>query len=240
MSLSELSKELKGTGFLEDLLKELVNKGFGSLPARETALTFLEVLLRNHPRWKDEPPEDYELARLLRTSPRRIRGLKDDLAYRDPKRDTDWCHERLIELLPAAERVKDGGYVTIEIDEALVRDYARKLVRQNMGVFESGLSSTVVRISGKQFAALALSVLPEKQFKDLAKVLKKEMDAEKPLHPRAKPRQLFVESFMKAAGTQAGKKGVNLAFTVLTGGVSDVTDAIDFVKGIAAGNNAAS
>jgi hypothetical protein len=75
MSIKQLSNKLSKTNFQDDLLKNLVEKGFGSLPARETALTILESILKYHPDWKSNPPEDYELARVLRTSPRRIRGL---------------------------------------------------------------------------------------------------------------------------------------------------------------------
>ncbi len=230
MNIKELSEVLKETNFQEDMLHSLVEKGFGSLPARETALTILELILQHYPEWKDNPPEDYELARLLRTSPRKIRGLRDDLAYRDPRKDDDWCLNELTELLKGAERIKDGAYVTFEIDDGLVRDFARKLVRKNLGVFESGLNNTVVKISGEQFIALTMTILPESEFKKLEKVLSKEIAKEKVKDKDVSPIRLFVNSFIKSAGTQAGKKSVDLAFTVLTGGLSDVKDAIDYLK----------
>lgn len=234
MSITDLNKELKGTHFQEELLTNLVERGFGSLPARETALTILELILKHRPGWDENPPEDYELARLLRTSPRRIRGLIDDLAYRDPEKGDDWCKDKLTSLLLSAERIKDGAFVTFEIDDGLVRDYAKKLVRKNLGVFEFGISSSVVRISAKQFMSLIFVLLDKAEFAKLSKVLSKEM---KQLSSDSKesPVKLFVNSFMESAGKEAGKKGVDLAFTVLSGGLSDVSGAVDYLKDLLKG-----
>lgn len=137
--LYNIASDLKETDFLKDLLETLVERGLGTLPARETALTFIELLLKHHPDWKVNPPEDYELARLLRTSPRKVRTIRDDLAYRDSSKDDDWCRKSLGAILKGAERIKDGDYVTFQIDDGLLRDYAQKLVRNSDGILSKDL-----------------------------------------------------------------------------------------------------
>lgn len=231
MILSKIASDLKETDFLKDLLETLVERGLGTLPARETALTFIELLLKHHPDWKDNPPEDYELARLLRTSPRKIRTIRDDLAYRDSSKDDDWCRENLGAILKGAERIKDGDYVTFQIDDGLLRDYAQKLVRNSDGIFEQGFSSSTVKISGKSFIGLAVLLLDEAARKKLFATVPDEKKAEvQREHEQKGPLRIFVDSFVRAAGDQAGKKSVDLGFTILSGGLSDVSSAIEAVK----------
>lgn len=226
--LTDIAEDLRETRFLKDLLEVFVERGLGTLPGRETTITLVELLLKYHPVWKENAPEDYELARLLRTSPRKIRNIRDDLAYRDPKSSDEWCKKELAQILSDAERVQDGSYVTFEIDNGLVRDYARKLVRQNFGVFEAGMNSSVVKISGKTFAALAISVLPEDERDKLLAAIPDEEKSEVQSSQKQKtPIRLFIDSFAMKAGEQAGKKSVDLAFGVLTGGLSTIQDAIE-------------
>ena len=230
-TLSNVAAELKETDFLKELLKVLVERGLGTLPARETALTFIELLLKHHPEWQDSPPEDYELARLLRTSPRKIRTIRDDLAYRDSAKDDEWCRKQLAEILKKAERIKDGECVTFQIDDGLLRDYARKLVRNSDGIFEQGFSNAIVKVSGNSFVGLAILLLDEDERAKLLAEIPDERKAEVQDQSNSKgPLKLFVDSFAKAAGEQAGKKTVNLGFTIVSGGLSDVSDAIQAVK----------
>ncbi len=231
MKLEEIAFNLKETDFLKELLETLVERGLGTLPARETALTFIELLVKHHPDWDKNPPEDYELARLLRTSPRKVRTIRDDLAYRDSSKDDDWCKKQLVDILKNAERVKDGEFVTFQIDDGLLRDYARKLVRNSDGVFEQGFSSSTVKISGQSFVGLGVLLLDEGEREKLLAAIPEEKKTEVQSGQEHKgPLKIFVESFAKAAGQQAGKKTVDLGFTILSGGLSDVSDAIKMIK----------
>lgn len=225
IDLKSIVEELRKTNFLYDLLETLIERGLGTLPARETALTFVDLLLKYNPEWKNRPPEDYELARLLKTSPRKIRTIRDDLAYRDTSKDDNWCREKLSSLLLNAERIKEGEYVSFEIDDGLLREYAKKQVRDHYGVFDTGINNSVVKISGNSFLILATSLLEDDaRNKLIASIPQK--DAGKSSVKK------FIENFMQAAGNQAGKKTVDLGFTILTGGLSDVIPAIEMVTSI--------
>lgn len=78
--------------------------------------------------------------------------------------------------------------------------------------------------------SLILAFLPKPEFQKISKVLSKEMKELDVGSEKQSPIKLFVNSFMGSAGKEAGKKGVNLAFTVLSGGLSDVSSAIDYLK----------
>lgn len=77
---------LNQTEFASDLMQALVDRGLGTLPSREVAIAIVEQLLLHHPAWKTDQPPVYELARTLRMSPRRLRGILDDISYRDTSR----------------------------------------------------------------------------------------------------------------------------------------------------------
>jgi len=93
---------LEGTGFLQDLLETLIQRGLGVLPAREVAISTLELILQHHPDWRNSLPPDYELARLLKISPRRLRGYIDDVNFRYQSIDDDELDKRLRKRLSRA------------------------------------------------------------------------------------------------------------------------------------------
>ena len=232
-SIADVAKKVQGTEFLGELLQEFVGRGLGSSPGRETTITVVELLLKYHPDWKQHPPRDYEIARLLRTSPRKIRNIRDEISYRDTRRDDEWCQKQLIEILTDAEQLREGKTVSFQIDDGLVRDYAQKLVRENYGVFEQGLNASIVKVSGQAFAALVLAVMPENKQEELinqfAEVRRSE---ERVVQHEKTPIRLFVESFATKAGEEAGKQSSRLAFSLLTCGLSDIGDAVEIARGV--------
>ena len=229
--IADIVEKVKETNFLADLLQEFVARGLGSLPGRETTITLVGLLLKHHPDWQNSPPRDYEIARFLRTSPRKIRNIRDEISYRDSDRDDTWCRQRLMDILKNAERLREGKFVSFQIDDGLVRDYAQKLVRENYGVFEQGLNASIVKISGPAFAALVLAIMPEDERQALiGEVLKEGQDEKQDTGQSKTPIRIFVESFAKKAGEEAGKQSTRLAFSLLTGGLSEIGNALEVVR----------
>ena len=103
--MREIAANFRKTEFLEDLLDAFVDRGLGSLPGRETTIALVQMLLKHHPDWRKKPPEDYELARLLRTSPRKVRNIRDELSYRNTERTDEWCRTELARVLSPVETV---------------------------------------------------------------------------------------------------------------------------------------
>jgi hypothetical protein len=232
-----LALQLAKTKFLEELLMMMIDRGFGVLPARQMAIETLGLILKYHPRWCNNSPSAYELARVLRSSPRKIRGYLDDISYRNPELDEATLNEELRQILLSGERVREGSYVAIEIDDGLVRAHARELVRQNLGIAEQGNAQTVLKLSGKQYATICLAVFPEGEVQALMIAFDEELP---PLNNDAKdssslPLKL-VERFLLAVSDEAGKKAVDLGFTFLTGGLSDLPDLIQNVRKLLLGD----
>lgn len=231
--INDVAVKVKETEFLNELLKEFVVRGLGSLPGRETTITLVGLLLKHHPDWKNNPPEDYEIARLLRTSPRKIRNIRDEIGYRDSDRDNAWCKKRLVEILKTADCVSDETLVSFQIDDGLVRDYTQKLVRENYGIIERGFNTSIIRISRGQFAALVLAVMPEDKQQELISKIPEKIREESQNDRQSKsPIQLFVDSFAIKAGEEAGKKTTKLAFSVLDGGLSEISGAVEVIQGV--------
>jgi len=232
----EVARQVKDTEFLPSLLSEFVARGLGSLPGRETTITLVGLLLKHHPEWRGHPPSDYEIARLLRTSPRKIRNVRDEIDYRDGSRDSTWCRERLIEVLKNAERVRSGRKLSFQIDDGLVRDYAQKQVRENWGVVERGMNASIMQLSPAAFVALVVTVMPDdKEF--LEAIKKQTLETDQNTEKDKTLIRLFAENFAKKAGVQAGVKSVRLASLVLTGGAEAVSEAIEFVRNLLANSS---
>lgn len=224
--LQDLSAKLSETGFLQDLLSEFVIRGLGSLPGRETTISIVRLLLKHNPEWTGKPPKDYELARLLRTSPRKIRNIRDELAYRDESRTESELKQELKQLLKKAEKLNDGTFVAFQIDDGLLRDFAADLVRQNAGIIESGINGKVVKLSGKTFLALTISILGSDCADKIQEELKDQIQITQSEHSFSR---IFFESLVKSAGDEIGRKGVSIGFSLLSGGLSD---AIVVIKGL--------
>lgn len=229
-TLNKIAKDLANTDFLQELLEGYVAQGFGQLPSRQTQLLFLELLIKHYPDWNKDKPM-WHMSRTLRVSPRRLRGLLDDLNYMDPNRGDDWCRDELLTYLKEEpEIVKSGSAVSLQIDDGLVRDYAISLVRQRYGIVNFGLNSAVIELSGGQFAALVVSLIEDEgEAQKLLDQVPKDKRLEAGEEQNKSLRRQFIEAFVKGAGDEAGKKSVQLGFAYLSGGI---TAAVDVVQGV--------
>lgn len=138
--------------------------------------------------------------------------------------DEETLKAHLRELLKTGERIKDGNYVAIEIDDGLVRAYARQLSRANMGIVEQGNAGSIIKLSGQQYATLCLALFEENDVQQLMDAVD-ELTDEPSQAPAVVGKTLAakaVERFVLAGSDRAGQRSVDLAFTVLTGGLSEL------------------
>lgn len=225
-----ITTDLKETDFLFNFIEEFIHRDLGRLPGRETLIAIIRLLLESHPTWKANPPSDYELARLFRISNRKLRNIRDEISYRDNKHDDEWCKVQLKICLEKAEKISDGGFVIFQINDALVRDYAQRLVQTNYGFFEQGFRSDVIKLSGNTFAALTISLLPEATKNKLLQSINVKKSNDNPLGKTII--RLFLENFAESAGSEAGKLTVRLGFSILSGGLSEISNALSIVKSL--------
>lgn len=223
---SDLAAELKETGFIEELLNGYISQGFGQMPARQMQLLILELLTKKVSDWNRNPPV-WDMSRKLRISPKRLRGLLDDIAYMDTEKTDDWCAAELKKILSKDhEIVASGKAIRVQIDDGLVRDYAISQVRERFGLVDFGMNSAIIELSGDKFAMLAISLLEEDEAATLIEAID-QIDSSTSKDRAAY--KLFIDEFSKAAGKEAGTKLTRLALAALTGGA---TEAIDIVKDV--------
>lgn len=223
---------LDANAFLQDFFTVFVRNGYGALPKREIELLVLELLLKHSSTWSSEEPPTYELARLLRISPRRLRSLLDDLAYRDAARDENWCRKQLRDILKKSEKIKHGTWIAVQIDDGLIRDFATATVRREFGIVDTSFNTAIVKLTGEKFGALAASVLEPEEWEPILEALDTaKMETEQdPKSPKSAIR-LFIDAFATSAGEEAGKQTVDLGFTLLSGGTNKILGAINAITG---------
>jgi len=223
MNHNEWIEDLQETRFLYELLETLIQRGLGVLPAREVAISTIELILNHYPGWKSAPPTAYELSRMLRISPRRLRGYLDEISFRNQSIDNQMLEQRLSEKLTKIETIKEGEWVIFEIEDGLLRSFAQQKVRENFGVFESGISGSIIKISSRQYGALCISMLSKEKAKVMLQMLNYDPTFSSPTETYEKPLHAKVlEAFLVAAGSQAGKKLVDLGLVIATGGFSEI------------------
>jgi len=221
---SDLAAKLKETDFIEELLNGYISQGFGQMPARQMQLLILELLTKKISGWEKNPPV-WDMSRKLRISPKRLRGLLDDIAYMDTEKTDDWCAAELKDILSNdIEIVPNGEAIRVQIDDGLVRDYAISQVRKRFGLVDFGMNSAIIELSSKKFAMLAMALLEKDEVEKLVKAIgQKNNDTSK---DRAAYKLLF-----DVLSQAAGKASETILMKVACSLVSDtVEETIDIVK----------
>ena len=223
---SDLAAKLKETDFIEELLNGYISQGFGQMPARQMQLLILELLTKKISDWEKNPPV-WDMSRKLRISPKRLRGLLDDIAYMDTEKTDDWCAAKLKDIFSNDyELVANSEAIRVQIDDGLVRDYAISQVRKRFGLVDFGMNSAIIELSSKKFAMLAMALLEKSEGEKLIKAIGQNNNNT----PKDRAAyKLFIDEFMKAAGKVAGTNLTKLAFAIVSGGA---TEAINIVKDV--------
>ena len=58
-----------------------------------------------------------------------------------------------------AEKDSSNYRVVFQVDDGLMRAFARRLIRENYGLVGSSFSSSIIHVSAKQFSVLCASIL---------------------------------------------------------------------------------
>ena len=221
---SDLAAKLKKTDFIEELLNGYISQGFGQMPARQMQLLILELLTKKISNWEKNPPV-WDMSRKLRISPKRLRGLLDDIAYMDTEKTDDWCAAELKDILSNdREIVPNGEAIRVQIDDGLVRDYAISQVRKRFGLVDFGMNSAIIELSSKKFAMLAMALLEKNEGEKLIEAIGQKNNGTSKDRAAYK---LFIDVLSNAAGKASGTILMEVACSL----VSDkVEETIDIVK----------
>jgi hypothetical protein len=170
-----LSSSLEFQKFAQVFLTNYLVGGLGTLSKREIDLLVLRAYLEA----KMGPPiqaaitkaDPYQLGRDLNIRASRIRTMLDDLRYRYPLSE-DELRSQLKEALKNAEIILDKNTLRIQIDDLLLRDYVRKIVRDRFGLVDTSFDRTIISLTPEKFLALAIASQDEASQAELEQRLK--------------------------------------------------------------------
>ncbi|SMY07251.1 hypothetical protein [Flavimaricola marinus] len=209
--------------FARDFLDRYTAVGFGALSKREVDLLLIQLLQRHLLGFHAK--SDFDAALMLRTTKRKIRGLRDEVSFRDA-RDENYLNTSLRQELKRAEVLpSDLGMIKIQLDDAVLRGYAEKIVRSEYGIVDSSFNSAILQLSGEKYLLLCLTVLTPEE-RDQAQQALAEI---RPPQPQEDGQQetlftRFKDAFVAGAGQQAGKLCVSGAMALVTGGASIILE----------------
>jgi hypothetical protein len=204
-----LSSKLNNAQFAEVFLKNYLVGGFGSLSKRETDLLVLRSYLEAT---MDAPitavitkADPYQLGRDLNIRASRIRTMLDDLRYRYPPSE-DELRSQLTDALNNAEIILDKNTLRIQIDDLLLRDYVRKIVRDRFGLVDTSFDRTIISLTPEKFLALAIASQDEASQAELERrlraiKLKSELGA-----PKEGRVRWLIKKVGEGAANEVGKK----------------------------------
>lgn len=149
------------------LLTGVMTPAFGALPKRETDLLVLEALISIG--YLDSNPELYALVRRLRTTKSRARALIYERELR--QRDNADLDELVRVALRKPLLQKQGEVFCIEIENPLVADHVRALLKEVGHASDGSFSPSLIRISLEAAAALIERMVEKAERSALKKAL---------------------------------------------------------------------
>lgn len=155
-----LSSSLEFQKFAQVFLTNYLVGGLGSLSKREIDLlvlrAYLEAKMGAPIQVVITKADPYQLGRDLNIRASRIRTMLDDLRYRYPPSE-DELRSQLSEALKNGEIIPDKNTLRIQIDDLLLRDYVRKIVRDRFGLVDTSFDRTIISLTPEKFLALAIA-----------------------------------------------------------------------------------
>lgn len=228
-----ISDRLDQDQFSKAFLKEYLNAGFGTMPKREIDLLVLRLIIEHTKGWSlRDPPNAFVLSQELRVKKSRIQSMLDELSYRQPL-DESSVHEQLRSIFLKHEKDIDGNKVRVQISDGYLRDYLKNLVLSAYGIVDTSFDRSIIVLTAEKFLVVADRIADEKTRKKLEDTISK-LAKEKLQDGQGKNSSLirtFAEKFIESAGTETGKKAVDLGFAVLSGGLSEIPSLIKAVIG---------
>jgi len=212
--------------FANAFLEKYTAVGFGALSKREVDLLLIHLLQEHLPGFRSMT--DFDAALTLRTTKRKIRGLRDEVSFRDASNEVSLNIILRRELTRAEVLPSEHGTVKVQLDDAVLRGYAEKVVRSEFGIVDSSFNSAILQLSGEKFLLLCLTVLTPDECTQVERTLeefRRDLPGAEGFHG-----SLFAQlrrAFVSGAGQQAGKLCVSGAMALVTGGASIFLDNVE-------------
>ena len=224
--LDQLDKE----SFANDFLTAYLSGGFTTMTKREIDLLVLRLLIEHSDGWSFEnPPTAFEIAQKLRAKRGKVRSMMDELSYRQLTDETEALRRLRIIIENRIREENDNLFesdkVRIQIEDGYLREFAKDLVQKDYGIVDSSFNSSIIVLSGDKFLALAFEVMPEGARAKIEDELLRHRDELAGVE-RQKLFRMFIEQAVKGAGSEIGKKAVQLGVTALSGGMANIPSLV--------------
>jgi len=227
--LEKLDKEK----FTEEFLKAYLQDGFTAMTKREIDLLILRLLVDHKEGWSwEDPPNAFEMAKALKAKRTRLRSMMDELSFRN-QTDDEGAKAKLRRIIldrvgPDSDATFDGGTVRLQIEDGYLREFAKSLVQEDLGIVDTSFDRSIMTLSASKFLGLVGTLISEDTRNHMEAELAKHRD-QLPKNEKQGIWRIFLESLVKSAGTELGKKAVKLGAAALTGGLSEISDIVDSI-----------
>jgi len=227
--LEKLDKEK----FTEQFLKAYLQDGFTAMTKREIDLLILRLLVDHKEGWSwEDPPNAFEMAKALKAKRTRLRSMMDELSFRN-QTDDEGAKAKLRRIIldrvgPDSDATFDGGTVRLQIEDGYLREFAKSLVQEDLGIVDTSFDRSIMTLSASKFLGLVGTLISEDTRNHMEAELAKHRD-QLPKNEKQGIWRIFLESLVKSAGTELGKKAVKLGAAALTGGLSEISDIVDSI-----------
>lgn len=212
--------------FSQEFLKEYLAFGLSNLPKKEIDHLVLKLLLRHHSEWDEKnPPSAFTLAQSLKAKRGKIRSMLDELSFRSSG-DMDLAKEKLRTHLKEAEKHIEQNKVKIQIEDSYIREYAKSIVQEHLGIVDTSFDRTIINVSGDKYLTLISEVLGDQEKQALERDLNNADIQNRESLPLTK---VFITEFVKGAGKETGKNCIRLGSALLSGGLSELAAFIEAI-----------
>lgn len=152
---------------LEALLSKFMTPAFGALTKRELELAFVEALVTVG--YLQQNPTVYEMIERLRVTRSRARSLVYDRDLR--RQDQQTLRDLARWALRNPHLQSQGHVVAIDIENPLLADYLRDVVRGLGHASDGSFSPTMIRLSPEAAAALIADLLTPAERRTVTRAL---------------------------------------------------------------------
>jgi hypothetical protein len=165
------------SGFVEEFLKEYLEKGFGTLSKRDTEVLIFYLL--NHYGYFGPTINYFDASKKLKISETRVRNLFQDVQLRYAQYDENEAKKRFVRLVEEGRLELDSkGRYKLQVSEPLLNQYVYEWVDQVKGVADTSFSSKLIVLSKEVFVDVIEYLSPYDSVQALIEILPSEVDDE--------------------------------------------------------------
>ena len=221
----------KKAQFTEEFLKEYINKGFGTISKKEIDLLVFHLLSELADLDKIS---NYNLALKLKLTPTKIKNLRFERRLKYCQLTEEQIKYTFIESLKksAIKVNKTSSWLILSIEDSFVREAIKAILKDLAQLSDSSFNSELITLDFDAFASL-MDRFYEEEIKNNTSELKEIIDYFKSETSNKAEKISFKSLFREFANGAANKTGeetMSLAFSFLTGGISDITEIFKKIR----------